>query len=215
MSSAELAEITGYSLRTFSTVFTTDHPLVCRVDGRLTLRDGVWTDHGWIAECVRHAASAGASGEVRWLLQAIDEASKITGAPFGSLPAHRMKRDPYAWVDDFPVDVSARIQAAHELVEAVLAAVELWMVGDVADVVPASQLVRLCCRLAELVPYAPVAAHVRPSSWQSAGESLLVAGYRIGSADRELCQAVQSHAKRLVATGLIEASDTLADELGL
>ena len=215
MSSAELAEITGYSLRTFSTVFTTDHPLVRRVDGRLTLREGVWTDHGWIAECVRHATRAGASGGVRWLHQAIEEASKITGAPFGSLPAHRMKRDPYAWVDDFPVDVSARVQAGQELVEAVLAAVELWMVGDVADVVPASQLVRVCCRLAELVPYAPVADQVRPSPWQSAGEALLVAGYRIGSGDHELQHAVQSQAKRLVATEVIEASDQFADELGL
>ncbi len=89
------------------------------------------------------------------------------------------------------------------------------MVGDVADVVPASQLVEVCCRLAELVPYAPVADQVRPSPWRSAAEGLLVAGYRIGSADRELCQAVQSQAKRLVATGVIEASDQFADELGL
>ena len=84
MSSAELAEITGYSLRTFSTVFTTDHPLVCRVDGRLTLRDGVWIDYGWVAGCVRHAVSAGASDGVPWLHQATDEASKITGALLGS-----------------------------------------------------------------------------------------------------------------------------------
>jgi hypothetical protein len=217
MAAAELAEITGYSPRTFSTVFTTDHALVRRVDGRLTLRDGVWTDHGWIAECVRQAGavSTGNSAKERWLRQAIDEASKITGAPFGSPPAHRMKRDPYGWVDDFPVDVSARVQAGQELVEAVLAAVELWMVSDVADVVPASQLVGVCCRLAELVPYAPVADQVRPSTWRSAGECLLVAGYRIGSGDRELLQAVQSQAKRLVATGVIEASDLFADELGL
>lgn len=218
MSNAELAEITGYSLRTLSTVFTANHPLVRRVDGRLTLRHGVWTEYGWIAECVRQAEEATAAGKAagaRWLRQAINEASKIGGAPFDSPPPNRMRRDPYRWVDDFPVDVSARVRAGQELVEAVLAALELWSVCNVANVVPASQLVEVCCRLAELVPYAPVADQVRPSPWQSAGECLLVAAYRVGSIDQQLRHAVQSQAKRLVATGVIEASDRFADELGL
>ena len=136
ISTDELVELTGYAAKTFSSVYPASHPIVTRTNGMLALAPGVWTDHAWLAETVRRAAAA-VQGDrdteaADWLRQAFDLAGRIDGAPFERVPrsrremTHGRRRDPWAWVDEFPYTVSARTHAGQEAVEATLAAAALW-----------------------------------------------------------------------------------------
>ena len=109
MTGEELAEVTGYSTKTMSTTFTTEHEILDRKNGELSLRDGVWTDHRWMRECARRAAEADNAGDVYevadWLHTLFAEVNRIDGAAFQKVPG---KKSYWSWIDDFPADVTAR-----------------------------------------------------------------------------------------------------------
>ena len=67
--------------------------------------------------------------------------------------------------------------------------------------------------LAQLFPFVPVAAGVRPGEFRTAGECLLLAGHHAAEGRPDLREIVATIAKRLVADGRIEPSDLLADAL--
>lgn len=215
---AEISALTGYSPKTLSTSLTSAHPVLDRTAGQLVLGERVWTDHGWIAECVRRAASTMVDGptaeSAQWLRTALLEAGAIEGGPYERTPGNQRR---WEWVDEFPIDVSTRAKAGQELVETVLLAVELWKVSATESVIPLESVVDMCCRLAQLVPYAAVARSVRPSGWRSAAECLLVTAFEVATAAgaQPSVHGVQTAARRLVANNIIDPSDEVADALGL
>lgn len=216
MPGAELAELTGYSPKSLSTVFTVDNDIVDRDNGQLRLSSGVWTDHRWMLECARKARSADEAGDVHdvsdWLRHLFGELARIDASPYTVTPG---KKTYWRWVDDFPVDVSARQTAENQLVEAALVGTEVWNTAAAQEHVPAEVVVRTLNKLAQVVPYAAVASAVRPSEFQSGAENLLLAAHDAASGRGELTNSVQAVARRLVAGETIDASDMLADALGL
>ena len=224
MSSDELVLLTGYAAKTFSSVYPASHPIIARTNGMLTLADGVWTDHAWLAEAVRRAANAlrddHHADAAEWLRYSLELAGQIDGAPYEHLPRSRRhggpgrQRDQWSWIDDFPYTVSSRAHAGQEAVEAVLAAVELWHVAGRDDVLPSAHMVEMLCRLARLLPLVPVARDVRPSQWQSGAPCLLLAARQVADTQHQLNQ-VHTTARRLVADDIIEPDVSLADDLGL
>ena len=224
MSTDELVELTGYAAKTFSSVYPASHPIVTRTNGMLTLAPGVWTDHAWLAETVRRAAGAlqneRSAETTDWLRQAFDLAGRIDGAPFERVPRsrreviHGRRRDPWAWIDEFPYTMNARTQAGQEAVEAALAAVALWQVVKPMDVLPSTGVVGVLCKLAGLLPDVPVSRTVRPTRWQTGAPCLLLAALEVADS-RELTGQVHATAQRLVADQIIEADPDLADDLGM
>lgn len=224
MSTDELVELTGYAAKTFSSVYPASHPIVTRTNGMLTLAPGVWTDHSWLAETVRRAAGALRNEQnaktAEWLRQAFDLASRIDGAPFERVPRsrreviHGRRRDPWAWVDEFPYTMNARVHAGQEVVEAALAATALWQVVEAHDVLSSEIVVDVLCKLAKLLPDVPVARTVRPTQWQTGAPCLLLAAIEVADS-RELTRQVHATAQRLVADQIIEADPDLADDLGM
>ena len=224
MSSDELVQLTGYAAKTFSSVYPTSHPIIARTNGMLTLATGVWTDHAWLAENVRRAANAlrddHQTDAAERLRYALELAGQIDGAPYEHLPRSRRdagpgrRRDHWSWIDDFPYTVSARAHAGQEVVEAVLAAAELWHVAGRDDVLPSAHMVELLCRLARILPQVPVARSVRPSQWQSGAPCLLLAAREIADTPDQL-NNVHTTARRLVADEVIEPDVSLADDLRL
>ena len=224
MSSNELVQLTGYAAKTFSSVYPASHPLIARTNGMLTLADGVWTDHAWLAETVRRAANAVRDDHhadaAEWLRYSLELAGQIDGAPYERLPRSRRnggpgpRLDQWSWTDDFPYTVSARAHAGQEAVEAVLAAAELWLVAGRDDVLPSALMVELLCRLARILPHVPVTRNVRPSQWQSGAQCLLLAAREIANTQDQI-NHVHTTARRLVADELIEPDVGLADDLGL
>jgi hypothetical protein len=224
MTTDELVELTGYAAKTFSSVYPASHPIVTRTNGMLSLAPGVWTDHAWLAETVRRAAAA-VQGErdaeaTDWLRQAFDLAGRIDGAPFERVPRsrremiHGRRRDPWAWVDEFPYTVNARTNAGQEAVEAALAAAALWQAVKPTDELPSTGVVDVLCHMARLLPDVPVSRTVRPSRWQTAAPCLLLAA--LDAADsHDLTGRVRATAQRLVADQIIEADLALADDLGM
>jgi hypothetical protein len=216
MSGDELAELTGYSRKSLSTVFTSGHDIVDREGGRLRLSSGVWTDHGWMLECARRARSADEAGDVHdvseWLRSLFAELNRVDAAAFAAPPG----KDAYwRWVDDFPADVPARMAAESQLVEAALIGGEVWSAAAAEEYLPAEVVVRTLTKLARVIPYASVPSGVRPSDFRSSAENLLLAAHQVAKGRGELTNSVQAAARRLVADDAIEASDTLADALGL
>jgi hypothetical protein len=214
MSGVELAELTGYSARTFSTVFHAEHPLVERVDGRLRLRSGVCGDHQWLRLAVSRLeaepADHGAAAEAWAMLSA------VTDAPYARTPKHRNKRDPFAWVDEWPEELCARTQASQQLVEAALAyAAAHPRLADAPGAPSLAELVEVCCRLARIVPRTPVVCVDDGCSWTNSAHCLLQAAHTAAAGSREMRRAVQLTASRLIADDIIEASDDLAAALGL
>ena len=224
MSTDELVELTGYAAKTFSSVYPASHPIVTRANGMLTLAPGVWTDHGWLAETVRRAAeAAGAEQNVEaaeWLRQAFELAGRIDGAPYERVPRtrrevlHGRRRDPWAWVDEFPYVADARTHAGQETVEATLAAAALWKVLTPIAALPSTGVVDVLCKLAKVLPDVPVARTVRPTRWQTGAPCLLLAALEVADT-RDLTGQVHATARRLVADQIIEADPTLADDLGM
>jgi hypothetical protein len=216
MSGEELAELTGYSRKSLSTVFTSGHDIVDREDGRLGLSAGVWTDHGWMLECARRARHADAAGDVHevsdWLRSLFAELNRVDAAAYASPPG---KETYWRWVDDFPGDVPARLAAESQLVEAALVGGEVWSTAAAQEQLPADVVVRTLTKLARAVPHAAVPSAVRPSEFRSSAENLLLAAHSAATGRGELTNSVQAAARHLVADGAIEASDTLADALGL
>lgn len=216
----EVAMLSGYSVKTLSSTFTSAHPIVERGEGWLMLRDGVFTDHGWIAHCVRRAATAIVDGPTResteWLRLALTECEQVTAGAFAK-PAFDGKN--WAWVDEFPGEgtSSARSAAEQELIEAFLAAVELWQVSGGEEIYPTASVVDACCRLAGAMPFARVVRQLRQSPAGDAAEALLAAGAAVAasSSDRALTKLVHDTARRLVAAGLIVDEAALADRLGI
>ena len=224
MSTDELVELTGYAAKTFSSVYPASHPIVTRTNGMLTLAPGVWTDHAWLAETVRRAAGAlqneQSAEATDWLRQAFDLAGRIDGAPFERVPRsrreviHGRRRDPWAWVDEFPYSMSARMHAGQEAVEAALAAAALWQAVKPIDVLPSTGVVDVLCKLAQLLPDVPVSRTVRPTRWQTGAPCLLLAALEVADS-RDLTGLVHATAQRLVADQIIEADPDLADDLGM
>ena len=216
MTGEELAEVTGYSTKTMSTAFTTDHEILERKDGELSLRDGVWTDHRWMRECARRASEADNAGDVHevadWLHTLFAEVNRIDGGAFMKVPG---KKSYWSWIDDFPADVTARASAENEMVDAVLVGIDVWTNAGADDQIPAEVVVRAACNLAKLAPHAAVAKYLRPSDARSGGECLLRAAHGVAVGRIELTHTVVSTAQQMVAKDLIEASDDLADALGL
>jgi hypothetical protein len=216
MSGDELAELTGYSRKSLSTVFTSDHDIVDREDGRLRLASGVWTDHGWMLECARRARSADEARDVHeasdWLRNLFAELNRVDAAAYASPPGRQTY---WRWVDDFPADVPARMAAESQLVEAALVGGEVWAAAGAQALLPADVVVRTLTQLARAVPHAGVPSAVRPCEIRSSAENLLLAAYTTAAGRGELTSSVQAAARQLVADGAIEASDTLADALGL
>jgi len=190
----------------------------------LTLAPGVWTDHSWLAETVRRAAEALRNGQgaeaTDWLCQAFDLAARIDGAPFERVPRsrreviHGRRRDPWAWVDEFPCAMNARMHAGQEVVEAALAAAALWQVIEPIDALPSASVVDVLCTLAKLLPDVPVSRTVRPTRWQTGAPCLLLAALEVADS-RELTNQVHATVQRLVADQVIEADPALADDLGM
>ncbi len=223
MHSSELTELTGYAAKTLSTVFPASHELVERQAGTLRIADNVRTDHAWATRCVAQLAEAmradaGSTDTIRWMLAAVDALQALEQGPFAVLPAGRERAasSPWGWVDDFPADVPARRAAETEIAEAALALSELWLAAPGAHrAVRAEQMVDELCRLAATVPYAHVVRQVRPSMWVSGADCLLSAAARVAAQDETLLNRVQQTARALAARGHLEASNELADELGL
>ena len=225
MRSSELSELTGYAPKSLSTVFTASHELVERESGTLRLADHVWTDHAWATRCVTQLADAmrvdAESAETaRWMLAALDALQSLEQAPFAVLPAGRERArsggSAWGWVDDFPADVPARRAAETEVAEAALALSELWLAAPGTHrVVRAEQMVAELCRLAATVPFAHVVRQLRESMWVSGAECLLSAAARVAGDDEALLGRVHQTARALAAREQLEASNALADELGL
>lgn len=224
MNTEELVELTGYAAKTFSSVYPASHPIVTRANGMLTLAPGVWTDHAWLAETVRRAADAVRNEHdqeaAEWLRQAFDLANRIDGAPYERVPRTRRealqgrRRDPWAWVDEFPYTMDARTHAGQEAVEAALAAAALWQAARPNDLLPATGVVEVLCRLARVLPDVPVTRTVRPSRWQTGAPCLLLAALEVADT-KDLTSLVHATARRLVADQIIEADSDLADDLGM
>jgi hypothetical protein len=225
MRSSELSELTGYATKSLSTVFTASHELVERESGTLRLADHVWTDHAWATRCVAQLADAmrvdaESDDTTRWMLAAMDALGSLEQAPFAVLPAGRERAraggSAWGWVDDFPVDVPARNAAETEVAEAALALSELWLAAPSTRlVVRAEQLVAELCRLAATVPFALVGRQLREARWVSGAECLLSAAARVAGGDEALLGRVHQTARALAAREQLEASNALADELGL
>jgi hypothetical protein len=167
-------------------------------------------------ECARRARSADEAGDVHevseWLRSLFAELNRVDAAAFASPPG----KDAYwRWVDDFPADVPARMAAERQLVEAALIGGEVWSAAAAEEYLPAEVVVRTLTKLARLIPYASVPSGVRPSDFRSSAENLLLAAHHVAKGRGELTNSVQAAARRLVADDAIEASDTLADALGL
>jgi nucleoid-associated protein YgaU len=220
MHTGELAELTGYAPKSLSTVFPSAHPLIERESGSLRLRSHVWTDHGWMTHCVTALAesleTAEASGPARvWSLSAMDGLRSLQQAPYAVVPAGRAG-SAWRWVDDFPADQPVRNAVETEIAEAALALSELWLAAPMLhEVVRADELASELCRLATTVPYALVTRQVRNSLWQSGAECLLSAAARVADEDATALARVQQTARELVARRQLEATNELADELGL
>ena len=225
MRSSELAELTGYAPKSLSTVFTASHELVERESGTLRLAAHVWTDHAWATRCVTQLADAmrvdaESADTARWMLAALDALQSLEQAPFAVLPAGRERArsggTAWGWVDDFPADVPARNAAETEVAEAALALSELWLAAPGTHrVVRAEQMVAELCRLAATVPFAHVVRQLRESMWVSGAECLLSAAARVAGDDETLLGRVHQTARALAAREQLEASNALADELGL
>lgn len=220
--SKELAELTGYAAKSLSTVFTANHDLVERDNGTLRLASHVWTDHAWATKCVGQLAEAmqgdgDAADTDRWTVAAFEALRALEQAPFAVLPTGRDRGgSAWRWVDDFPADAPARGTAETEVAEAALAFSELWLAGPgTGRVVRQDQLVAELSRLAATVPYARVVRQLRDSPWESGAECLLSAAARVTGGDEMLVGRVQQTARALAAREQLEASNELADELGL
>lgn len=222
MHSKELAELTGYAAKSMSTVFTANHDLVERDSGTLRLASHVWTDHAWATKCVGQLADAmrndtAAADTERWAAAAFGALQALEQAPFAVLPTGRDRGgSAWRWVDDFPHDAPARMTAEADVAEAALAFSELWLADSgMHRLVRPDQLVAELCRLAATVPYAHVARQLRESPWVSGAECLLAAAARVAAGDDVLVGRVQQTARALAAREQLEASNELADELGL
>lgn len=216
MSGEDLSEVTGYSPKSLSTVFTSGHDIVDREDGKLRLSSGVWTDHGWMLECAQRAERADEAGDVHevseWLRSLFAELNRVDGGAFAAPPG---KKSYWRWVDDFPADVSARTVAENEMVEAALVGESVWTQAAAEEQLPADVVVRTLTKLAQLVPFAAVPTSIRPDDFASSAESLLLAAHRAAGGRGELINKVQGTARQLVADGAVEPSEPLADALGL
>ena len=223
---SELAERTGYTVKSLSTVFTASHELIERDSGTLRLSEHVWTDHAWATRCVTQLADAmqvdaESADTTRWMLAALEALQALEQGPFAVLPVARGGRarsgaTPWGWIDDFPEDVPARTSAETEVAEAALAFSELWLAApETPRVVRADQLVAELCRLAATVPFAHVVRQLRESIWVSGAECLLTAAARVAGDDETLLGRVHQTARALAAREQLEASNELADELGL
>lgn len=220
---SEIAEVTGYSEKSLRNRFPATNELVERADGYLQLADHVVTDHGWVRYCVTRLADAmkqdgSAADTSEWLLSAMEAIAGIEQAPFAVLPSARKRTDPspWSWIDDFPADIPSRQAAETEVVEATLAFTELWLAAPSTHaLMPAAQLVRELCRLAATLPYARVVRQLRDSRWVTGAECLLVAAARVAADDDTLLGRVRQAARELAAVEKLEASNELADELGL
>jgi len=223
--SSELSELTGYSPKTLSTVFTASHELVKRNSGALRLADHVWTDHAWATRCVTQLAGAmrldaESADTFVWMLTAFEALQALEQGPFAVLPALRERArpgvSPWGWIDDYPADVAARSAAETEVAEAALALSELWLAAPGTHrVVSAEQMTAEMCRLAAIVPYANVVRQLRPPTWVSGAECLLSAAARLAAGEEALIIRVQQAARDLAARGCLDASNELADELRL
>lgn len=220
MHTKDLAELTGYATKSMSTVFTSTHDLVDRDNGTLRLASHVWTDHGWATKCVTQLAAAmkvESADTTRWMAAAFEAIQALEQAPFAVLPTGRDRGgSPWRWVDDFPADAPARPTAETEVAEAALALSELWLADAAMErVVRRDRLVAELCRLAATVPFAHVVRQLRESPWVSGAECLLSAAARVAGGDDALLVRVQQTARALAAREQLEASNELADELGL
>ena len=96
-----------------------------------------------------------------------------------------------------------------------LAYAELWRALPATDLVRPAELVNVLTKLAMVVPYAAITRQVRPSAWSNGAECLLEAAMLVASDDTALQQRVQRTAQAMVARQQLEATDELADVLGL
>jgi nucleoid-associated protein YgaU len=218
----ELSELTGYAAKSLATVFTASHDLVERDNGTLRLASHVWTDHAWATNCVGQLADAmqrdaASADTARWTSAAFEALQALEQAPFAVLPTGRDRRgSPWQWVDDFPADAPARTTAETEIAEAALAFSELWLADSAMHrMVRPDQLVAELSRLAATIPFARVVRQLRDSPWTSGAECLLSAAARLAAGDDVLLGRVQQTARALAAREQLEASNELADELGL
>jgi hypothetical protein len=215
MTGDEIAELTGYSKKTLSSVFTTGHPVLARVGGKLELAPDVYTEHAWVDRCVRLAADALRAGRehdaVAWLGAGFAVAYSCDGAPY-ERPNGRANA--WRWVDDYPVDISARADAEQAMVAAVLTGVDTWLSLGALTEDDAGPLVDLTCRLARIIPYAPVVGQAWLSEWPTSAPALLVAGHLVARTADQI-KRVADTAALLVSHSMIDPSDELADALEL
>jgi hypothetical protein len=225
MHTNEIADLTGYSAKSLANTFGASHELVERADGYLRLADHVTTDHAWMRRCVSQLAVAMSNDDQstatrEWTHAAMEALSALEQAPYAVLPTGpsttRSKRTGWDWVDEFPADTPARDLAQTELAESALAFSELWLASTANhDLVRAADLVDELCRLAATVPYANVVRQLRDSQWESGAACLLIGAARVAGDDETLLARVQQSARELAARESLEASNELADALGL
>jgi hypothetical protein len=215
MTGDEIAELTGYSKKTLSSVFTTGHPVLARVGGKLELAPDVYTEHSWVDRCARLAVDALRAGRehdaVAWLRGGFAVAHSCDGAPY-ERPNGRATA--WRWVDDHPVDISARADAEQAMVAAVLTGIDTWLSLGTLTEDDAGPLVDLTCRLARIIPYAPVVGQAWLSEWPTSAPALLVAGHLVARTADQI-RRVADTAALLVSHSIIDASDDLADALEL
>ena len=93
---------------------------------------------------------------------------------------------------------------------------ELWLAAPATHhAVSGTQLVDELCRLAATIPFARVIKQLRDSRWATGAECLLSAAARIAGTNDTMLATVQQTARALAAREQLEASDELADEIGL
>jgi hypothetical protein len=215
MTGDEIAELTGYSKKTLSSVFTTGHPVLARVGGKLELAPDVYTEHAWVDRCAHLAADALRAGRehdaIAWLRAGFAVAYSFDGAPY-ERPNGRATA--WRWVDDYPVDISARADAEQAIVAAVLTGIDTWLSLGTLTEDDAEPLVDLTCRLARAVPYAPVVGQAWLSEWPTSAPALLVAGHLVARTADQI-KRVADTAALLVSHSIIDPSDDLADALEL
>lgn len=220
----DLSELTGYAAKTISSTFPVSHDLIDRDSGTLRLVDEVRSDHQWAIDCVRTLADVLQSDVTdsaeEWMMASFEALQALAHAPFAVLPTarnhHRSKATAWGWVDDFPEDVPARAAAETDIAQAALALSELWLAAPATHhAVSGTQLVDELCRLAATIPFARVVKQVRDSQWATGAECLLSAAARIAGTNDTMLATVQQTARALAAREQLEASDELADEIGL
>lgn len=203
-----VAELTGYTTKTIANAYPRGSAVVERSHAELLLADGIDTDYAWVARCAHNAHHATTPTDtVAWITELVHTLNASVAAPWTSCPTggRRNKPSPFDWIDDWPVPVSAVVDARRQLIEAVgTAATSAHRWGDPAITAVRSTLIPAMLRVARWCAFEPVSWSPHPGG---AATSTLAA--TLTTNDPTLLKAVQYEVRIMINDGLIEPDDTL------